>query len=175
MTYRILDKKSHDLTVADKRSQLLRDAPIQSRNINITLEPGQHFFVPIEFGFNTKPQKSRIKNIIEIDSEVDHHISKSLLIRKASHLSKKDYEMLQSDNFSSKEETSLLMEKLHLEKEFMNSMPSLDVLLKKIPERIAVGSIINIESIEIDDSSHLVDPPNDSPTVYISKYLQAGC
>ena len=63
---------------------------------------------------------------------------------------------------------------ISLDKDFTKSTTSIDSLINSIPKRLAVGSIININSITVNGRKITIDPPLNEPEYSLSAYFAYG-
>ena len=176
--YKSLDKGIYELTEADQRNFLFKDVPESIDKINISLEPDKHLIIPIEFGFNTDAQKSVLFRVADNFNQQELPTTKKCYVGKP--ISSREMSdsglniKLNNATSSDQEKTEILMTETYLDQAFLQDLSSPDQILKKIPTRIAIGSLINVESLVVDGSRTSIQPPNDSPTVYVSKFFMAG-
>ena len=79
------------------------------------------------------------------------------------------------ENASSNEEiTGILMAETNLEDDFISRLGSSNEVFEKIPTQIAIGPVINIDSVVVDGATVSIPSPSDTPTVYISRFFNAG-
>ncbi|MGK7919744.1 MAG: carboxypeptidase regulatory-like domain-containing protein [Trichodesmium sp.] len=171
--YKILDLDDYDLTVADKRSSLFRSIPDKEHGTNLVLKPGRHLLIPIEFGFSTEPYKKLIY-WADIENSEKESISKVDKLYVAKSLSVKDIYSVMDKNTSNQQKAEALIESKSFSNSFVKQSKSIGDLLESIPERFAVGPVIEVTAIKIDGDFVTLRPPGDKPSIYISKYLGGG-
>ncbi|NEP24402.1 MAG: hypothetical protein F6K49_21180 [Moorea sp. SIO3I6] len=172
ITYDSIKKSPYELTVADQRSSIFESSDTWTQELNISLKPGNNFLIPIEFGFNAQYIEEYYHNLgLKYFDKSKLVNLKKIYVTKA--LSKPESKKF-SNTSDYKQQNRLLTTPITLSQEFINSTSSLSELSELIPNRIAVGSILNVKSIKINGKSIDILPPSDEPTVYISTYLQAG-
>ncbi|UBF23777.1 hypothetical protein K9N68_18625 [Kovacikia minuta CCNUW1] len=172
----LLEKSSYELTPTDRRSSLASIYSKQTQAFDMPLQPNQHLFIPIEFGFDTESQRKafeEFENIPQSSSKegietVDDVTSTEIYIGKP--LSKQKYieSGCDKDGLSGSHkciETS--SQKVSLRKDFISKLESLEEVLNRVPKRFAVGSILSVSSIEIDGRKIDIRPPKDEANLSI--------
>ena len=180
INYNLLNKSPYELTVMDRRELLFKKKSTKiNKDLNIDLAPGQHLFIPIEFGFYTMPQNTTLAKYIDLDNSQKIEISqkvKPLYISQP--LPESIYNQLEQPPDSELERAKInkyLLVSKNLSKNFVAQTSTLEELLNKIPKRFAVGSILNVSYLEINGTKIMISPPKDEPIFTISSSFAAGC
>ncbi|NEO56276.1 MAG: carboxypeptidase-like regulatory domain-containing protein, partial [Okeania sp. SIO3B5] len=170
--FKLFDSGEYKLTVADERSSLFRSISDKEYETNLVLKPERHLLIPIEFGFSTEPYKNL--GMIDVEDFEKESISGFNKLYIAKSLSVKDTCSVLAKNTSTQQKTEVLMESKSFSNSFIQQSKSIGDLLESIPERFAVGPIIEVTAIKIDGDFVALRPPGDKPSIYISKYFQGG-
>lgn len=151
--YKVVEKGNYELTIADERSSLFGLSSNYRQEINISLRPLKHLIIPIEFGFDTEPIKKKYGNNYNLNV-IDVN---TIYVAEAS---------TETGYFD--------MSPVSFPEGFSEKSTPLPDLVKSIPQRFALGSILNIDSLTIDNVKLNIDPPSDEPTLHISNFVQGG-
>ena len=170
VSYLMVEKNSYELTDADSRTNLFNKSPISQHveKVGVSLQPGKHLFIPIEFGLNTDAQKS------EASIKSGGSINEANMSAKTCYVGRVNYESSIQNASSNEEITRILMAETRLNDTFISNISSPDEVFIKIPTLIAIGPIINVDSIVVDGVSISIPSPSDTPTVYVSRFFDAG-
>ncbi|NEO34614.1 MAG: hypothetical protein F6K36_30340, partial [Symploca sp. SIO3C6] len=79
ISFKITELDSYKLTPVDNRSLLFEAAVEKDQNFGIQIKPRHHLFIPIEFVFDTKPQKE-IFNLVSLDNFEEQQASLEQII-----------------------------------------------------------------------------------------------
>ncbi len=183
VNFKILEQNPYQLTNVDNRTNLFDVSEIKTEHVNIDLKPNQHLLLLTEFGFDTKihnrsssSQISRSKN-----KNLDGQESQKIFIyRQPKTMPSQDFNdnlLNRYTNYSETEDLNNenpLYDVVVLNENFLGQTKSLETLMPQNLRRFAVGSIIDIASIECDTETVLIDPPRDLDAFYISQYFAYG-
>ncbi len=170
--FKLFDSGEYKLTVADERSSLFRSIPDKEYETNLVLKTGRHLLIPIEFGFSTEPYKNL--NLIDVEDSEKESISKVDKLYVAKSLSVKYIYSVLDKNISNQQKGEALIESKSFSNYFVKQSKSIENLIESIPERFAVGPVIEVTAIKIDGDFVTLRPPGDKPSIYISKYFEGG-
>jgi hypothetical protein len=177
ITYTMIDKNPYNLTIADKRNDLFKNAENKTitDNFNIFLSPGQHLFIPIEFGFDTKPLKRTLQSQIEVSVENISQLSNQA-VYIAKPVLKSVFEKVESEITKGGFESTnkFFTQSITLHQNFLSNISSSNDLIKNLPQKFAVGSILNVKYLKINDKNISIEPPNDNPPFAMSPYFAEG-
>jgi len=183
--FKIAELDSYKLTPVDNRSLLFKDAIKKDQSFGIQIKPKHHLFIPIEFGFDTKPQKE-IFNLVSpgIFEEQQASLEKIIIAKPVSSLEYSSYERCLSASremsISDFEDTihneciKFIAQASEIGNAFKQSLSAPETLIQKIPRRFSVGSIISITSLQINGNSIPVPPPQNNPEFIISSMFNEG-
>ena len=174
VSFKSLDLGKYDLTVADQRSSLFKNIPVKEHITNIVLEPGEHLIVPVEFGFSTDALKADAYKLQDIESSERGDIVDADGLYVAKPLPIKDVFSLPGFNMDDQGKTEYLMAKETFSRSFVDNSSLLNGLNDNLPDRLAVGSIIDVSAVSIDDETVSIASPGDDPSIYISNLLLGG-
>lgn len=183
INYNIFDCESYQLNVVDSRTNLFDTSRKITQNIDLDLKPGQHLFLLTEFGFDTKIHaQSSIGCVRKSDDKLNEIENQKIFIHRQhekSVWSQESENNLLSRYTNYSEEEDLKNEKplydvVLLNNDFLGRTKTLEDLMSKKPRRFAVGSILDIGSIECDGETVLIDSPKDLDAFYISQYFACG-
>ncbi|NET55461.1 MAG: hypothetical protein F6K47_04490 [Symploca sp. SIO2E6] len=170
INYESINKSPYQLTVADQRSVLFKSSSGFTKEINILLQPANHFLIPIEFGFNTQP----VKEAYQLYADME----KSKLLKAEEIYVRKPLSKVESEKENKVTDLNqfnkINMSPVNISEDFINGANSLTDLFNSIPKRFAVGMILNVKSLKINGQTINIAPPSDEPTVYISTLLEGG-
>lgn len=176
ITYKVVGEKANPYTLksVDKRNLLFKKASVQTKKIEpsgFTLEPKQYLFIPIEFGFDTNASKKEFKTRSSIENSAILALpDKELYITKP--LSKTT--QLEASN-SLTTQNKNITEPITLDKEFIAKSKKVTTLIELIPDRFAVGALIEIISLKINGQNINAElPPDKATSIYMSPNYQSG-
>ncbi|MEO1427697.1 MAG: CHAT domain-containing protein [Cyanobacteria bacterium J06633_8] len=172
----LLDKKPYELTISDSRSKLFQSEEKKAKEDtfkNIFIEPGHHLFIPIEFGFDTKPIRKALQIKPEVRQENISRLSKSTMY-VAKPVLKSEFEQVESKISKGFEINNFLTTSTNLSDEFVSNISSPTQLIDLLPKRFAVGSILNVKSLKVNGKYISIDSPSDNPPFAISRYAAEG-
>ncbi|AFY68527.1 hypothetical protein Pse7367_0210 [Thalassoporum mexicanum PCC 7367] len=181
--YKQIEAIPHKLTPVENRVVLFDGLPELTNEINFNLEPGKHFWIPIEFGFDTQSHLVELKDSYSKGLESASQEDLGNLISNRVFISRKVQDSVRislgrgSAPLTSEEAQELsnsLFKEVYFDKEFVNQTQSRDELLDSIPKRFAVGSILDISTLKVDGKKIKIDPPANEPPVYISQLFRGG-
>ncbi len=172
--YKYIKKNPYKLTVVDQRDTLFQSSSHlikqMTQEINIVLDENHHLLVPIEFGFSNEFNQKNYQISYEFDRKKLMNMDK-IYVRKP--LSQIELEKLEKADAN--EVTRISMTSESLSQEFINEASSSKDLFDSIPEKIAVGSILNVQSVKVNGDKFKIKPPQkDGPPVYTSIIFQFG-
>ncbi len=179
--YKQLVKNTYTLTVVDQRDSLLQDIQSKTENINLSIPPQKHLFIPIEFGFDTRrfgqnflvqsPTPANFENI------TNQMLYFGQVVTNPNYFSSDD----EYKNFKEKlklqsqdENIKQLFIPVQLDESFLAKTQPITSILNSIPKRFAVGSLMNIISVRIDGKDISVDSPFNDPRFSLSLYFASG-
>lgn len=155
--------------VSSNRSALFNNKNLMTENLDpsgINLLPGQHFLLPIEFGFDSRSQRDNFRT--------EKPTSKSEILRLASqdvYISKADARLIDYK----KSNVLGIVNKLDSSSGFLRQSKTLSELFQSVPKRFALGVILNLNSVTIDGETISLKPPlNDPFQIAASKNYQYG-
>lgn len=173
ITYKIANQEAnpYQLTDATHRSTLFKSGSTKKEQINVILQAGRHYIIPIEFGFEfsrerqpTTRQLSQkviyIAKLLPKNSQGESDIPEPPDDPDASKVAIENYykaitqEVKLSDDFLAKMKSS------------KNDIP--------IPHRLAIGSILDIESLIADNRKIFIPKPADEFSSFIAKGIGSG-
>jgi Trypsin-like peptidase domain len=171
---KIIDKDKYQLTAIPlERDKIFQDIPAQDYSKPISISPGAHFFMPTEFGFDTrilKTETSLQKNNANLDVSTQFGKSQNIFMSNTY----VDWGLINRKT----ESLDSLNKKIFYKATIINLMPSSfqkrEDLLNKIPNRFAVGSISNLVSIRINDKDIQIDNPLSDSRFSMSAYYAYG-
>jgi hypothetical protein len=179
--FEVVDKAPHKLTPLFDRSTIFKESNKEKIVFNLQLEPSQHFFIPIEFGFDTKNQKRLIEEVLSTGTAEERSsafASKEVYIPKPIHSA---FEKLVSIDPSSLEEvvsdskaSQGIVQTHRFSSKFISEMSSFDQNVGKIPQKFAIGSILNVTSLEVDGKEIVIEPPSNEPIFSINSFIAGG-
>jgi hypothetical protein len=174
LKFETLDRDSYKLTNVDSRKSLFEDAMPKLEDVNLLLEPKQHLIIPLEFGFYTKTIKDRLMGIPQDILQKSDLRSDSLYAPKP--LSNIEYRVFSDaiEDGESRKALELFSQQINFSDEFLNSSASPEEISNSIPNRFAIGSILNLVSIEVEGERIKVASPQDEPNFVVSADLLAG-
>lgn len=175
ITYTLIEKNPYELTIADKRNDLFRDAEKKTKtdDFNVSLLPGQHVFIPIEFGFDTKPLRRMLQSLTEVSPKNISQLSNQV-IHIAKPVLKSVFEKVESKISKGVETNTFFTQSVTLSQDFISNISSSTKLIDLLSQKFAVGSILNIKSLKINGKNISIEPPNDNPPFAMSPYFAEG-
>ena len=174
LSFKQLEVGMYTLTAADKRSSILEDLPDKEYATNLVLEPGEHFFVPIEFGFSKDSQKIETARLQDMDGIEKSRIEEVSEAYVAKPISSQSIGSMKLTELNYQEITENLMQKETLSGDFIQNTQSINSLFNSFPDRWAIGPILDVTSININGVSVSINPPGDKPSIYISNLIEGG-
>ena len=169
INYKSINRDPYEITPADVRSQLFDSSSVVTENLNVSLRPGNHFLVPIEFGFSSEPEKLRYRQQSDMErSSIED--TGEIYVRKP--VTESEWESV--SRVSYEERNGINMTPVGLSESFIENTNLIRDLLELIPDRFAIGPILNVDSFKINGQNISIFPPSDEPTVYISTLLEGG-
>lgn len=171
ITYKIAfqENNPYQLRSSTQRSNLLKGSSKKTDSLNFTLAPGRHFFVPIEFGFQFNEEH---QSTIDTLSPGSIYVPKPLT---------KDEEISVANSFpgfgSSEEEIQeynrAITQEVRLDNDFLDQIKYSKNEID-IPHKLAIGSILDIESLVIDNRVAFTPKPADEFSSSIAQSLGLG-
>jgi|JFJP01.1.fsa_nt_gi Uncharacterized protein containing caspase domain len=175
MNYKILANNPYKLTVIDNRNALFENIPIKSESIGITIPPKQHLFIPIEFGFDTKVYSKNLKDS-QLNVDLKNLVGKAVYVARVPDKQLrekiKSYNSTHSREPLGKEIKQIITEPIKIEQDWVSK--SIEEILKLIPHRFAVGSVMNVTSLAIDGKTYPINLPLNDPKFSLSVYFAYG-
>lgn len=167
--YKIVSREPYEITPADARSQLFKSSSVLTETLNVSVRPGGHFLIPVEFGFSNEAEKmrSRLQNDMERSSIEE---AGNIYVRKP--VNKSEWEAVSTAKLE--ERNVINMTSVSLSENFIKNASPIRDLSKLFPNRFAVGPLLDIDSIRINGKNADILSPSDEPTVYISTLLEGG-
>jgi hypothetical protein len=192
ISFNMVKKEEYELTNLDKRQDLLSSGELFVEKFNILLHPQQHLLIPIEFGFDTKAHQRLFKfSSQELPDNLSDLINKKIYVAKVPEESSIFYDFFKTlDNkilenntnstyrnlyyYFPEEINPLITDELRLSQEFLGAIKSTKDLFISVPRRFAVGSFMDIISLQVDGKEEKIDAPNDTPKFSMSAYFAYG-
>ncbi|OPF15015.1 hypothetical protein B1L04_20840 [Microcystis aeruginosa KW] len=164
ITYKIANKEANPYKLSDatERSKLFKSATNTTDNINVILQPKRHYLIPIEFGFMfDQERKSSVENL----SQNLIYIPKPL---------PKDIELTFGSSVEEiKKYNQKITQSINLSNDFLNQIKTnkndIDV-----PRKLAIGSVINVESMIVNQRKIFIPKPGDEFSSSIAQGLGLG-
>lgn len=186
ISFQVSQKSNYTLTELGlgSRGQEVSSGNKLTQEINISLDPQSNIIIPIEFGFDTKTYEKHFsyrsynqyttpdeisENEIYIfkmpdgDSMFDYFVS-SLRSKKMS-----------IQEIPSQERNSLVSEKTKLSNEFLAKNKTINELIKQVPRRFAVGTFMDVISVNVDDQEIEIEKPDETPKFEMTMNFGYGC
>lgn len=186
INFNVLEEEEYKITNVDNRRELLKSGRRVDQNINITLNSQEHLLIPIEFGFDTKSHQNGFSlSYQELSEKLVDFINKKLYISKVPEelslfydfvkaLNNKNMHLLDVYDFCPEEVNSLVTDAVKLSQEFLAKIKPAKDLFASIPRKFAVGSFMDIVSLQVDGKEEKIEAPNDTPKFSISVYFAYG-
>jgi Trypsin-like peptidase domain len=173
---KIIDKDKYQLTaIPIERDKIFQDIPAQDYSKPISIPPGSHFFMPTEFGFDTrifKIETSLRKNNANLDASTQFRKSQDIFMSNTYI----DWNLINRKTESLDSLNKKMFNKATITNLLPSSFQKREDLLNKIPNRFAVGSISNLVSIRINDKDIQIDNPlSDSRFSMSAFYAYGSC
>jgi hypothetical protein len=164
---KILEKDEYELTSVDNRDVLFKNVEGKSQKFGIQLKPKHHVFIPVEFGFDTKPQRDIFKSASQNDTDRLIPSFSRVYVSKP---------VLESKRCSSEDKNcaKYFSQVVNVNAEFKSSFRTPEELVRKVPSRFSVGSLISINSIKVNDTNIEIPPPQSDPKFLMSAMFNEG-
>jgi hypothetical protein len=184
ITFKVSNKSEYTLTPLNSgdRAREIDNGGLLTLEVNISLIPQNNIIIPIEFGFDTKTYEKYFSyRPCEIPSDLsqrdiyvfempDKESIAADFITSLKAMNKELYSL------PSQEANSLLFKKVQLSHEFLLNSQEINELIKQSPRRFAVGSFMDVVSINVDGEEIEIDRPNETPKFSISmSYGYGSC
>jgi hypothetical protein len=184
ITFRISNKSDYTLTplFSGDRTREIHNGNLVTINVNISLIPQNNIIIPIEFGFDTKtfekhfnyrpgePPSDLLRKDIHVFEMPDKKSIFADFITSLNMMNKGLYSL------PPQEVNSLLSKKVNLSNEFLSKNKEINELIKHAPRRFALGSFMDVVSINVDGEEIEIDQPNETPKFSISmNYAYGSC
>lgn len=152
----------YTLTEVSQRSALFQSTSSRTDTVNYLLPPKQHYFVPVEFGFVPDPADV---NQYRSEKDASFFIQNSVFFPQPLNDRQKETGEFP---FPASEVTR----EVKLSEEFVENMKSSiqELSIKKV----AIGSIINLTTLEINGENIPLDSPADEVSSAVSEYIGFG-
>jgi hypothetical protein len=165
MERQIISKDSYTLTEIDQRDKLFEKIPTEQFELKIRIPPNQHLFILTEFGFDNRAIKlADYLGYSNFDSNGLSKISDQPL-----YISRPDLK-----SFDNEPRLDQITSTVELPNEFITSTKDIKSLINGIPKRLAVGSVLNINSLTVNGKKIKIDPPLNEPQFSLSAYFDYG-
>jgi hypothetical protein len=165
MERQIISKDSYTLTEIDQRDKLFEKIPTEQFELKIRIPPNQHLFILTEFGFDNRAIKlADYLGYSNFDSNGLSKISDQPL-----YISRPDLK-----SFDNEPRLDQITSTVELPNEFITSTKDIKSLINGIPKRLAVGSVLNINSLTVNGKKIKIDPPLNEPQFSLSAYFAYG-
>lgn len=182
-----LIKDKYKLTSVGDRNKLFQEIDSKNESLNISVPPGQHLLIPIEFGFDTRPSKNLRRGYInysqegkETDNRTNNEVNAINLLDKSLYFSKLPPLEKNGDLSISPDKTPLnimvqsILQPITFSKDFISKTKPLNELIEKIPNRFAVGSLRNVIAVRINGKDIETDNPLNDPRFSMSVHFAYG-
>ena len=184
-----LENDKYKLTSVGNRDKLFQEKEAKDEPINISIPPGQHLLIPIEFGFDTRPSKNLRRGYMnysinkegkEEDDRTNNQVNainlldKSLYFSKIPSLEKDGSLSINPDNTPLNIMVQSILQPITFSKDFIGKTKPLNELIQKIPNRFAVGSLRNVIAVRINGKDIDTDNPLNDPRFSMSVYFGVG-
>ena len=186
ITFNKVEHEEYELTDVDRRKELLTEGNRLTEKVDILLQPQHHLLIPIEFGFDTKSHQRDLKYYSqELPENLSSFLNKKIHIVKIPEESDLFYDFVRSlgskninvhNLYDSCPEqiNPLISDEIHFSQEFLATLKSARNLFDSIPKRFAVGSFMDVISLQVDGKEEKIDTPNDEPKFSMSVYFAYG-
>ncbi|MBW4495955.1 MAG: caspase family protein [Oscillatoria princeps RMCB-10] len=175
INYKIIENNPYKLTVINNRNTLFENIPIASESMGITIPPKQHLFIPIEFGFDTKVySKINFSQLIDFKNIIGQTVYVARVPDKKMREKIKLYNSTHSLEpiLMGKEIMQILTEPIKIDRDWVST--SIEEIVKLIPHRFSVGSVMNVTSLVIDGKTYDTTSPLNEPKFSLSVYFAYG-
>ncbi len=184
-----LENDRYKLTSVGNRDKLFQEIEAKDEPIKISVPPGQHLLIPIEFGFDTRSFKNSRRGSMnysiakESKDENDRTnnqvnaielLDKKLYFSKIPSLEKDGSLSISPDKTPLNIMIQSILQPITFSKDFIGKTKPLNELIQKIPNRFAVGSLRNIISVRINGKDIQTDNPLNDPRFSMSVHFAAG-
>jgi hypothetical protein len=186
ISFNKVEHKEYILTDVDRRKELLTDGNHWTERVDILLQPQHHLLIPIEFGFDTKSHQQGFKYYSqELPENLSSFLNKKIYIAKIPKESDLFYDFmksLDSKNLSlltlyrscPEQINPLISDEFYMNQEFLAKLKSAKDLFNSMPKRFAVGSFMDVISLQVDGKDEKIDTPNDESKFSMSVYFAYG-
>jgi hypothetical protein len=168
-----LENDKYKLTSVSNRDKLFQEKEAKDEPINISIPPGQHLLIPIEFGFNTMPSNN-LRNRTNNQVNTIDLLDKSLYFSKIPSLEKNGELSISPDKTPLNIMVQSILQPITFSKDFIGKTKPLNELIQKIPNRFAVGSLRNIIAVRINGKDIETDNPLNDPRFSMSVHFGLG-
>jgi hypothetical protein len=180
-----IEKDRYELTPIFDRDRLFQDITAKDESLNISVPPGLHLLLPIEFGFDTRLSKSVRRGELdnstgkEVGNKTDQNvntvdlINRNLYLSKLPRLNEKGF-IDQSYGLSANDIVDRFLNPTSFTKDFIGKTKNLRDLSESVPNRFAVGSLRNVVTIRINGKDIQADNPLNDPRFSMSVYFAYG-
>lgn len=181
-----LDKDKYKLTPVFDRNQLFQEIAAKDEPLTISIPPGIHLLIPIEFGFDTRISKNLRRGYIDsskgkevgnrTNQEVNivDFIDKRLYLSKLPPLDKDGSIAINQRKMSIDVMANQLLKPMTFSREFIGKAKRIRDLFEAVPNRFAVGSLRNIVAVRINGKDVQTDNPLNDPRFSMSVYFAYG-
>lgn len=184
-----LENDKYKLTSVGDRDKLFQEIEAKDEPIKISVPPGQHLLIPIEFGFDTRQSKNLRRGHIsysinkegkEEDDRTNNQVNAIDLLDKKLYFSKTPPVGKDGSLSISPDKTPLnimvqsILQPITFSKDFIGKTKPLNELIQKIPNRFAVGSLRNVVAVRINGKDIQTDNPLNDPRFSMSVYFGLG-
>lgn len=172
---KILEKENYKLTSVFDRNKIFQEIPTKDDPLNISIPPGVHLLIPIEFGFDTRVSKNTRRLFIgnEAGNRNSQEFNTIDFINKSLYISKIPSTSLVNSGFRDININNLL-KPITFSKNFIGKTQKMKDLFQAVPNRFAVGSLRNIIAVRINGKDVQIDNPLNNPRFSMSVYFAYG-
>ena len=172
---KILEKENYKLTSVFDRNKLFQEIPTKDDPLNISIPPGVHLLIPIEFGFDTRVSKNTRRLFIgnEAGNKNSPEFNTIDFINKSLYIPEIPSTSSINSGFRGIN-TNNLLKPITFSKNFIGKTQKMKDLFQAVPDRFAVGSLRNIIAVRINGKDVQIDNPLNNPRFSMSVYFAYG-
>ncbi|NMG21666.1 hypothetical protein [Brasilonema bromeliae] len=172
---------------SQERRHLFSSSTQVTQPINIILPPQHHLLIPTEFGFDTKNHQkpfsyvsennpigsvSFFKDTLYVSKNPDE--DDSLFKNFTDVLGRKQIDWDTLYGTTPELMNTLITDTINLSPDFLAKTKPLKDFLNSHPKRFAVGSLMEVVSLQIDGKEIKIDSPDDTPKFSMSIHFNVG-
>lgn len=177
-------KDKYKLTPIFERDHLFQEVPSKDDPLNISIPPGVHLIIPIEFGFDTRSSKNIRRESMGFSGEkaydqthqktnIENLAEKPIYLPSLPLISTR-VNLPNATSDTTVKNVGKLLEPVKLSNKFVGRTRSLSNLAEAVPNRFAVGSMRNVVRIRIDGKDIQANSPLNDPRFSMSAYFAYG-